>query len=73
MNKFRCAKCDFVFPFRIFVLYSLLCFSSSGSTANGSELYFLSMFLGAAVSGAINKDKENAVKKSDKNESEPKR
>lgn len=36
-------------------------------------LFFLALYFGAVVSGAINKDKANAVKKSDKNKSIPKR
>lgn len=72
MNKFRCAKCDFVFSRFIFLL--LCFFSSSGSNGKWFGILFsFVVLLGAAVSGAINKDKENAVKKSDKNESEPKR
>lgn len=76
MNITMCKSGDFVFSLvfqlrvtengsaRAFFMFSFCRF----------RYYFLSLLVfGGAVSGAINKDKENAVKKSDKNKSIPKR
>lgn len=72
MKRFDVQKSDFVF----FVLSP---FSAQGQRKMVRNIFsFFSSascyaFFGAAVSEAINKDKENAVKKSDKNKSIPKR